>query len=95
MSAVVSVPAPVAVPRLLDQLRQLAQARFGRHEPRERYAGWARRFILFHIAAITGPDTFSGTVLQPVAKTIEEQGGLNHRRIDPAIRRRPAWSGNV
>jgi Phage integrase, N-terminal SAM-like domain len=40
---------PVAArPRLLDQLQQAADRRFGRPEPGERYAGWARRFILFH-----------------------------------------------
>ncbi len=35
-------------PRLLDQLRDLAQGRFGRPEPGQRYANWALRFILFH-----------------------------------------------
>jgi Phage integrase, N-terminal SAM-like domain len=35
-------------PRLLDQLRQTALARFGRPEPGERYADWARRYIFFH-----------------------------------------------
>ncbi len=35
-------------PRLLDQLRGLAVARFARTEPAERYVSWARRFILFH-----------------------------------------------
>jgi hypothetical protein len=33
---------------LLDQLRQAALSRFARPEPGERYAEWARRFILFH-----------------------------------------------
>jgi len=40
--------APAQPPRLLDQLRALAAARFGRVEPGERYVNWARRFILFH-----------------------------------------------
>ena len=35
-------------PRLLNQLREAALARFGRPEPGERYVGWVRRFILFH-----------------------------------------------
>ncbi len=34
--------------RLLDQVREAAQARFGRAEPGERYAEWTRRYILFH-----------------------------------------------
>jgi hypothetical protein len=41
-------PASPAPPRLLDQLRQTALARFGRPEPGERYADWARRYILIH-----------------------------------------------
>ncbi len=44
-SAASSEPQP---PRLLDQLRQTAFARFGRPEPGERYVHWARRYILFH-----------------------------------------------
>jgi integron integrase len=40
-----AVPQP---PRLLDQLRQVALAHFGRPEPGQRLADWARRFILFH-----------------------------------------------
>ena len=43
-----SVAAPAQPPRLLDQLRALAAARFARGEPGERYVGWVRRFILFH-----------------------------------------------
>ncbi len=40
---------PVAQsPRLLDQLRQVALAHFGRPEPGDRFADWSRRFILFH-----------------------------------------------
>jgi integron integrase len=35
-------------PRLLDQLRQIALAHYGRAEPGERHADWARRYILFH-----------------------------------------------
>ena len=35
-------------PRLLDQVRRMALARFGRPEPGERYAEWAKRFIFFH-----------------------------------------------
>ncbi len=35
-------------PRLLDQLRQAALAHFARPEPGQRFADWARRFILFH-----------------------------------------------
>ncbi len=35
-------------PRLLDQVRQMATARFGRPEPAERYVQWSRRYILFH-----------------------------------------------
>jgi integron integrase len=50
------MPAPLAhaaadappSPRLLDRLRQLAHDHFGRPEPGERYADWARQFILFH-----------------------------------------------
>jgi integron integrase len=41
-------PTPPQPPRLLDQLRALAAARFARDEPGERYVGWARRFIVFH-----------------------------------------------
>jgi hypothetical protein len=37
-----------ATPRLLDRLRACALDRFARKEPGERFAGWARRFILFH-----------------------------------------------
>ena len=43
--------APAATPpspRLLDQLRQSALARYGRPEPAERYAKWVRRCIVFH-----------------------------------------------
>jgi hypothetical protein len=32
----------------LDQLRDLANKRFGRLQPAERYASWALRYILFH-----------------------------------------------
>lgn len=35
-------------PRLLDRVREMALARFGRPEPGDRFAEWARRFILFH-----------------------------------------------
>jgi hypothetical protein len=35
-------------PRLLDQLRDLANKRFCKLEPAERYASWALRYILFH-----------------------------------------------
>jgi integrase len=49
MSSVGTFSAPVTQPpRLLDQLKQKALARFGRAEPGERYVAWARRFILFH-----------------------------------------------
>jgi hypothetical protein len=44
----VAAPVSPQPPRLLDQLRALALARFGRPEPAERYVGWARRFVLFH-----------------------------------------------
>ena len=40
-------PAPPP-PRLLDQLRQAALAHFGRPEPGQRFADWARRFIRVH-----------------------------------------------
>jgi len=40
--------AEVQRPRLLDRVRGMALAWFGRPEPGERYAEWARRFILFH-----------------------------------------------
>src|SRR5262245_31831369 len=40
--------APAQPLRLVDQLRALAMSQFGRSEPGERYADWARRFILFH-----------------------------------------------
>src|SRR5437588_730245 len=39
---------PANPPRLLDQVRTLAQARFGRPEPGQRYTHWITRFILFH-----------------------------------------------
>jgi len=51
MSVAVVLLAPVVVgqpPRLLDQLRQIANQRFGRPEPGERFAEWVRRFVLFH-----------------------------------------------
>jgi integron integrase len=35
-------------PRLLDQLRDVALAHFGRPEPGQRFVEWTRRFILFH-----------------------------------------------
>lgn len=44
----VSNSANAQPPRFLDHLRQLAGERFGRPEPGERFAEWARRFILFH-----------------------------------------------
>ena len=49
-TALVSVSGPLAPPgpRLLDQLRELALARYGRAEPACRYVDWVRRFILFH-----------------------------------------------
>ena len=34
-------------PKLLDQLRASALARYGRPQPGERFVGWVRRFILF------------------------------------------------
>ncbi len=37
-----------AAPCLLDRLRQIAHDHFDRPEPGERYADWARQFILFH-----------------------------------------------
>jgi hypothetical protein len=37
-----------APPRLLEQLRQSALARYARAEPAERHVEWVRRFILFH-----------------------------------------------
>ncbi len=40
--------APAQPPRLLDLVRQVAQARFGQDGPAERYAGWARQLVLFH-----------------------------------------------
>ena len=46
-TAVVPVSAASA-PRLLDQVQGLALARFARPEPGERYACWARRYVLFH-----------------------------------------------
>ena len=39
---------PPQPPRLLDQVRQTALARFGRPEPGERYVEWIGRFIRFH-----------------------------------------------
>src|SRR5689334_15294950 len=35
-------------PRLLELVRQAALARFGQDGPAQRYADWARRFILFN-----------------------------------------------
>src|SRR5262249_14592120 len=46
MSLTATVAAPA--PRLLDQLRAVANQRFGRPAPGERYANWAYRYILFH-----------------------------------------------
>ncbi|GEM_PF-4322849 len=47
--ALIQAPiAPAAAPRLLDQVRQRAQAHFGRPEPGERFAEWVRRFVIFH-----------------------------------------------
>jgi integron integrase len=46
-----SQPLPAAVPqppRLLDLVRQVAQARFGQAGPGERYAHWTRCLVLFH-----------------------------------------------
>jgi integron integrase len=43
-----TLTAPANSPRLLDQLRDLAQVRFGRPEPGLRYVHWTARFILFH-----------------------------------------------
>ncbi len=40
--------APPQPPRLLDLVRQVAQARFGQDGPGERYAHWTRRLVLFH-----------------------------------------------
>lgn len=40
--------APPTTPRLLDQVRELAQRRCGRPEPGQRYAHWTLRFVLFH-----------------------------------------------
>jgi integron integrase len=34
--------------QLLNEVRSLAQAKFGRPEPGERYAEWIKRFVLFH-----------------------------------------------
>jgi hypothetical protein len=48
MSSSFVSPVAVRAPRLLDQLRDAALHRFGRPEPADRYAGWARRYILFH-----------------------------------------------
>jgi hypothetical protein len=39
---------PSQGPRLLDQIRERALAKFGRAEPSHRYVEWTRRFILFH-----------------------------------------------
>jgi len=41
-------PSTPQAPRLLDQVRQMATARFGRPEPAERHVQWSRRYILFH-----------------------------------------------
>lgn len=35
-------------PRLLDQLREMALAKYGRPEPGNLAVEWVRRFILFH-----------------------------------------------
>jgi integron integrase len=35
-------------PRLLDQVRSMAHAKFGRPEPGERYAEWVKRYVLYH-----------------------------------------------
>ncbi len=42
-----AAPLPPA-PRLLDLVRQVAQARFGQEGPGQRYADWTRRLVLFH-----------------------------------------------
>jgi hypothetical protein len=41
-------PLPPQAPRLLDLVRQAAQARFGQDGPAQRHADWARRLVLFH-----------------------------------------------
>jgi hypothetical protein len=51
MSTVVASETPVSTvqtPRLLNRVRQIATARFGRPEPAERYVLRSRRFTLFH-----------------------------------------------
>ncbi len=35
-------------PRLLEQVRAMALAKFGRLEPGDRYAEWVKRYVLFH-----------------------------------------------
>lgn len=67
-SALLPAPQP---PRLLDQVRERALARFGRPEPGERYADWARRFVIFHgmrhLRDLFNADV--GRFLQHVAQT--------------------------
>jgi hypothetical protein len=43
-----AVSAGAQPPRLLDQLRAAASRRFGRPEPADSHADWARRYIVFH-----------------------------------------------
>jgi hypothetical protein len=47
-SITIMPPSSPSPPRLLDQVRQAALAKFGRPEPGDRFAEWIRRFILFH-----------------------------------------------
>ena len=47
--SIITVAVPASQPpRLLDQVREMAAARFNRPEPGERYVTWNRRYILFH-----------------------------------------------
>jgi hypothetical protein len=39
---------PPPAPRLLDHVRQVALAHFGRPDVGERFAEWVRRFVVFH-----------------------------------------------
>ena len=79
-SRVLSTASPstaAAAPRLLDQLRQAALNRFGRPEPGERYAGWTRRYILFHGKRHPGALQAGAVVqfLEHVAKTEKDPLG--------------------
>jgi hypothetical protein len=69
-------------PRLLDQLRQAALAHFGRPEPGQRFADWARRFILFHDKR--HPSTLGAAEIEPFLTDLAVNGPISARRQNQA-----------